>query len=123
MAGFTNAMHDLNSLDYEQRYYGEVFALYRLGVEFNGNDAQIQQWIRDRQLPQAFVIDAYDATKNQILKVKRDNRVQARLRNRESKPRFDVRARAATKDPNDIAQALQEFQQLDATWGNHIQCQ
>ena len=79
--------------------------------------------IRARQLPQAFVIDAYDATRNQVLSLTRNARVQAARFNRESKPQFDLRERVATKDPADIAQALVEFQQLDARWGNQIQCQ
>lgn len=123
MAGFRNAMHDLNSLYYDQRYYGELFDFYRLGVDFDPYNANTQRMIRNRQLPQAFVIDAYDARRNQQLRVIRDGRVGAQWFDRQSAPRVDVGAQAARRNQNDIAQALVDFQHLDARWGNQIQCQ
>lgn len=116
-------MHDLNSLYYDQRYYGELFDFYRLGVDFDPYNANTQRAINTRQLPQAFVIDAYDARRNQQLRVVRDGRVAAQGFNRISAPRVNIGAQAADKNQNDIAQALVDFQQLDARWGNHIQCQ
>lgn len=123
MAGFRNAIHNLNELYYDQKYYGELFDFYRLGVEFDPWFENTQDLIANRQLPQAFVIDAYDARRNQQLRVIRDGRVGAQWFDRQSTPRADIRALAARRNQNDIAQALVDFQRLDARWGNQIECQ
>lgn len=110
-------------LRYDQRYYGTMFDFYRRGDVFDATDAQTVTAIRNRQVPQAVIVDAYNVANNQVLRAARGARIRNHSLDLDSRPQFNVRQAAARKDPNDIAGALANFQQLDAQFGNNLKCQ
>lgn len=117
------AFTNMNLLNLEQRRTGVVFDCYRKGLEFNNADPDIQALIAGRTLPHNYIISAYSALHNPLLRLERDHLLNAKVFDRVSAPGINIRRVAARKNPNDIAQALTDFQTFKTRWGTQIKCQ
>lgn len=100
------------ALNLEQRTSSLQFEYYRRGLQFNPNAANILALIAMRQLPHYNVVDAYNVVNNQALAVQRDAGVRANRFDIDDAAGPNIAARARRNNPNDMAQALTELQNL-----------